>query len=451
MSKSPHVAFANLAKKYGPIMYMRLGSVHHLIISNGEMAMEVLKVHDAEFASRPIVIAGKYLGLNWSTITFSHYGDHWRLLRKIAATQLLTVARINSFEPRRQEELGCMVESIAKHNEGGKVVNMRQIFHELTTNNLCRMLFGTRCETSKEFIGTDFDDFFKSVARLIQLLSTFNLSDLIPLLRPFDLQGVEKEMKHAFDKMNNQVVRILKEYKKGNKMVVNSNVKDFVEILLSLDEKLDDATIKSLMVDMLGGGDTIAIGLEWALAEVIHHPEIMKRAQEELDRVVGRNRRVHESDLPNLPYLHAIVQETFRLHPPGPMTLGHVNVKDAQILQYKIPANTNVLVNIWAIGRDPKVWNKPLEFIPDRFLNTNISLAGSNYNLLPFSSGRRRCPGLELGQLMMHCGLTTLLQAFDWSPQVGVKPEDLNMKEFYKGFCVKADPLIVVAKPRLPL
>jgi cytochrome P450 len=250
--------------------------------------------------------------------------------------------------------------------------------------------------------------------------------------------------------MENQVASILKEYKKGKKMVVNSNVKDFVEILLSLDEKLDDATIKSLLVDMLGGGDTTAIGLEWALAEVIHHPEIMKRAQEELDRVVGRNRRVHESDLPNLPYLHAIVQETFRLHPPSPVTIAHVNVTDAQILKYKIPANTNVVVNIWAIGRDPKVWDKPLEFIPDRFLNTNISLAGSNYNLLPFGSGRRRCPGLELGQLMMHCGLTTLIQAFDWSPQLGVKPEDLNMKELFKGFCVKADPLIVIAKPRLP-
>jgi cytochrome P450 len=148
---------------------------------------------------------------------------------------------------------------------------------------------------------------------------------------------------------------------------------------------------------MLGGGDTIAIGLEWALAEVIHHLKIMKRAQEELDRVVCRNRRVHESDLPNLPYLHAIAQETFRLHPPSPMTLGHVNVKDAQILQYKILANTNVVVNIWAIGRDPKVWNKPLEFIPDRFLNTNTSLARSNYNLLPFGSSHRQCPGLELG------------------------------------------------------
>jgi len=104
----------------------------------------------------------------------------------------------------------------------------------------------------------------------------------------------------------------------------------------------------------------------------------MNRAQEELDKVVGTNRQVHESDLPNLPYLHTIIKETFCLHPPGALTLGHLNVKDVQLLHYKIPANTNVLVNIWAINRDPKAWN---------ILNNNISLSGSNYNLLPFGSG----------------------------------------------------------------
>jgi cytochrome P450 len=105
--------------------------------------------------------------------------------------------------------------------------------------------------------------------------------------------------------------------------------------------------------------------LEWALAEVIHNPEIMNRAREELDKVVGTNRQVHESDFPNLPYLRTIVKETLRLHPPAVLTLGHLNVKDAQLLHYKIPANTNVLVNIWAINCDPKAWKKSLEFIPD--------------------------------------------------------------------------------------
>jgi cytochrome P450 len=248
LSKCPHLAFANLAKKYGPIMYMRLGFVDSVILSSAEMAMELFEVHDAEFASRPKMIVGKYLGLDWSTITFSDYGDHWRLLRKIAATQLLTIARINSFEPRRQEELGCMVEKIVEHSQGGKPVDMRQIFRELLRNNICQMLFGTRCEIAKEFTRTDFDEFFNSVSELIDTMAEFNIGDLLPFLKPFDLQGLEKKMKHAKDKMEHHVASILKEYKKGNKMVANSNVKDFVEILLNLDEKLDDATIKSIMV-----------------------------------------------------------------------------------------------------------------------------------------------------------------------------------------------------------
>jgi ribosomal protein L17 len=247
LSKCSHVALANLAKKYGPIMYLRLGFVDHIIVSNSEMAMEFFKVHDAEFASRPKLLIGKYLGLDWSTIAFSN-GYHTRLLRKIATTELLTIARINSFEPRRQEELGCMVEKIVEHNQGRKLVNMREIFHELITNNICRMLFGTRCETTKEFTGTDFDEFFNCVSNLICLVGEFNLSDFIPFLKPFDLQGLEKKMKPAKDKMEHYVESILKKYKEGNKMVVNSNIKDFVEILLNLDEKLDDATIKSLMV-----------------------------------------------------------------------------------------------------------------------------------------------------------------------------------------------------------
>jgi flavonoid 3'-monooxygenase len=154
----------------------------HIVISNGEMAMDVLKVHDAKFTSRPLVIAEKYLGLNWSTITFSHYGDHWRLLHKIATTQFLTIARINNFESTYQEELGCIVENIAKHNHKRKLVDSRQICHKLTTNNLCQILFHTHCETSKEFIGIDFDEIFKFVAKLIRLLSTLNLSDILPFL-----------------------------------------------------------------------------------------------------------------------------------------------------------------------------------------------------------------------------------------------------------------------------
>jgi cytochrome P450 len=111
--------------------------------------------------------------------------------------------------------------------------------------------------------------------------------------------------------------------------------------------------------------------------------------------------------------LHAIVKKTFHLHLPLPILLLHVNSKDTQILNYKIIANTNVIVNIWAIGHDPYAWKKPLEFNLDQFSSSNINVEGLNYNLWPFGSGHQQCPCLDLGQIMVQLGLAKVLHAFD--------------------------------------
>ncbi len=144
LSKIPHHSMENLAKKYGPIMYLRLGCLDHIVVSNADMAMEVLKIHDGDFASRPHMLAGKYAGFDWSSIGFLQYGDHWHLLRKICATKLFTQERLNSFQHGCQHEMACMVENIAKCSQGGKFVEMRPILLQLTRNNICRMLFGKR-------------------------------------------------------------------------------------------------------------------------------------------------------------------------------------------------------------------------------------------------------------------------------------------------------------------
>ncbi|CAM6034510.1 unnamed protein product [Sphagnum compactum] len=450
LSKLPQRSMEELAKKYGPIMFLRLGYVNHIVISNGEMASEVLKTHDADFASRPFSTIGKYGGFEFSDIVFQPYGDNWRLLRKICVTQLFTQARLKTFEPGRQEGVARMVENIAKHNQEGKPMKMRAIFHELTSNNICRMLFGKYCEKLDCFLGKEFDGLVDCVIELGEIGGKFNIGDLIPILKPFDVQGIERQLKHIQNRAKNGLSIILNEYRNGKQFVTDSTVTDFVETLLSYDGKLDDRSIMGVLTDLIGGGtDSSAITMEWALTELIRHPKIMKRAQEELDTVVGRTRPVLMSDLPNLPYLHAIIKENFRLHPPLPLGVPHLSTKDVQILNYKIPANTTVIVNIWAIGRDSKVWKKPLEFDPDRFSNSDINVGGSSYSLLPFGSGRRRCPGLDLAQHMVQYGLATILHAFDWSPQPGIQLEDMNMMETFGALCPKDEPLVAIAKPRL--
>jgi len=247
LSKLPHRSLELLAKKYGPIMYMRLGYLNHIVISNAEMALEVLKIHDADFASRPSSIIGKYAGFEYSDVVFSPYGDNWRLLRKICATELLTQARLKTFESGRQEEVARMVEKIAKYNQEGKVMKLRPIFHELTNNNICRMLFGKYREISDSFLKKEFDELVDCVIEMGEVGGKFNISDLIPILKPFDVQGLERQMKHISNRATNSLSIILNEYRNGNKMVADSTVTDFVETLLSHDGKLDERSIMGVL------------------------------------------------------------------------------------------------------------------------------------------------------------------------------------------------------------
>ncbi len=153
LSNPLHCSLEELAKKYGPIMYLRLGCLNQIVISNAEMAMEVLKNHDVDFASRPLSVGGKHISFDWNDIIFTPYGDHWRLLRKICTTKLLTKARLNSFELERQEEVAYMVENIITHCQEGKPVEVKPILLQLTTNNICRMLFGKRVKNLMVFLG----------------------------------------------------------------------------------------------------------------------------------------------------------------------------------------------------------------------------------------------------------------------------------------------------------
>jgi hypothetical protein len=216
--------------------------LNYIIISNAEMAFQVLNIHDGDFASRPSSIIGKYLTFEYSNLTFAPYGDNYRLLRKICVTKLLTRTRLKTFELMRQEEVACMVENILKHNQEGKLVKMRPIFHQLTYDNMCRMMFGKYldCVFKKEF-----DDLTDCVTKIG---SKFNISDLIPILKPFDVQGIEKQLKHMRNRMENSLSKILNEYRNKKKMVVDSIVPNFVETLLNYDEKLDERSIMGVLL-----------------------------------------------------------------------------------------------------------------------------------------------------------------------------------------------------------
>lgn len=207
-----------------------------------------------------------------------------------------------------------------------------------------------------------------------------------------------------------------------------------------------------LSQDLLAAGtDTTSVTLEWAMAELLRNPKLMKHAQDELDTVVGTDRVVEESDLQHLPYLQAIIKETFRFHPAAAFTIPHMSLESCQVAGYYLPPKTRVIVNLWAMGRNPDVWERPLEFDPERFLeHPEIDWNGRSFELLPFGSGRRACPGQPLAELVIQLALAHLVHSFNWSLPNQQEPHTLDMSDKFGLSLPRAQPLHAMAHPRLP-
>lgn len=198
------------------------------------------------------------------------------------------------------------------------------------------------------------------------------------------------------------------------------------------------------------GMDTTTITVEWAMAELVRNPRVQQKVQEELDRVVGRDRVMTEADIPNLPYLQCVTKECYRLHPPTPLMLPHKASTNVKIGGYDVPKGASVSVNVWAIARDPKVWKEPLEYRPERFQEEDIDMKGTDYRLLPFGSGRRICPGAQLAINLVTSMVGQMLQHFTLVPPSGVRPEDMDMMEQPGTVTYMRKPLEAVPTPRLP-
>ncbi|CAI0386882.1 unnamed protein product [Linum tenue] len=317
------------------------------------------------------------------------------------------------------------------------------------------MAMGERCSG-----GADEADWVrKLVAETAELTGKFNLSDYVWFCKRLDLQGFGKRLEDLRERFDSMMERIIEEHvearmnKKKKTTVVGGNggeVKDLLDVLLDIKEdqdseiKLTRENIKAFIWDIFAAGtESSAITTEWAMAELINHPEILNRARKEIDSVVGKSRLVQESDIPNLPYLQAIVKETMRLHPAAPLIMRESS-RDCEIQGYKIPARTRLFVNVWAIGRDPNHWDEPLEFEPERFMDGKMDARGQHFEFLPFGSGRRVCPGTTLALHMVHANLAAMIQCFEWS--------DGNIVDMEEGVGLtipRAHPLICVPVARL--
>ncbi|KAF3452021.1 hypothetical protein FNV43_RR08117 [Rhamnella rubrinervis] len=453
----PHQSIHALSQKYGPIMQLRFGSFPVVVGSSVDMAKAFLKTHDLTFASRPKTAAGKYTTYNYSDITWSQYGPYWRQARKMCLMELFSAKRLDSYEYIRMEEMRALLKGLLESSN--TTITLKDNLSTVSLNVISRMVLGKKYidETDENAILSP-EEFKKMMNELFLLNGVLNIGDSIPWLDFLDLQGYIKRMKAVSKKFDRFLEHVLDEHNQRRKGVMDYIAKDMVDVLLqladdpNLDVKLERHGVKAFTQDLIAGGtESSAVTLEWAISELLKKPEIFKKATEELDRVIGRERWVEEKEIVNLPYIDAIAKETMRLHPVVPMLVPRCSREDVKIAGYDIPKDTRVLVNVWTIGRDPNVWDKPNEFCPERFIGKSIDVKGQDYELLPFGSGRRMCPGYSLGIKVIQSSLANLLHGFTWKLPGNMKKEDLNMEEVFGLSTPKKIPLLVLAEPKLPV
>nr|XP_043608826.1 flavonoid 3'-monooxygenase-like [Erigeron canadensis] len=456
----PHHSLAALAEKHGPLMHLRLGFVDVVVAASASVAAQFLKVHDANFASRPPNSGAKHIAYNYQDLVFAPYGPRWRMLRKICSVHLFSNKALDDFRHVREEEVAILTRVLVNAGKSSPVV-LGQLLNVCTTNALARVMLSRRvfADVGSEGVDPKADEFKDMVVELMVLAGEFNLGDFIPALDKLDLQGITKKMKKLHARFDKFLTMILDEHKieKGT-----HGHNDLLTTLISLKDvdgdgeigKLSDIEIKALLLNLFAAGtDTSSSTVEWAIAELIRHPQLLKQAREEMDRVVGQDRLVTELDLSRLTFLQAIVKETFRLHPSTPLSLPRIASESCEVDGYYIPKGSTLLVNVWAIARDPKMWANPLEFRPSRFLpggeKPDADVKGNDFEVIPFGAGRRICAGMSLGLRMVQLLIATLIQTFDWELANGLEPEALNMEEAYGLTLQRAEPLMVHPRPRL--
>lgn len=311
-------------------------------------------------------------------------------------------------------------------------VNITKELSTLANNIISQMMIGVRCSGT-----TGEAEEATTLAREVtKIFGEFNASDFMWVFRNFDLQGFRKRVEDIYTRYDALLERIItnrEEVREKNvqerKLGVEEghHVKDFLDLLLDVLEedhseiKFTRDNIKGLILDFFTAGtDTSSIAIEWALAELINNPRVLQKAQEEIDNVVGKHRLVSESDGPNLPYMQAIIREALRLHPPVPL-ITRKSIEDCVIQGYNIPANSMLFVNVWSLARNPKYWDSPLDFLPERFLRPEkggpvgpIDVKGQHFQLLPFGTGRRGCPGTSLAMQELPAMLAAMIQCFEW-------------------------------------
>ncbi|CAN1141655.1 Desmethyl-deoxy-podophyllotoxin synthase [Linum perenne] len=389
----PHRRLNHLSSKHGPLIHLQLGQVSTVIVSSPE---------------------------------------YWRQLRRICTLELLSTKRVRSYRSIREDETAKTVKDIMMNSVGNEkgVVNLTHLIYSLTNRVTARAAFGKMC--------VDGDEFLVVAKEAGEAGGGFSLADMYPYSKWVHVfSGMEGKLFKIREKASRILDRIIEEHRdkrRSRKDEEGDDEEDLVDVLLRVQENGEvqfplpgDDCLKSVIMV------SYYYSLEWTIAELLRHNEALKKAQQEVRQVFGKE------VLDELSFLKLVIKEALRLHPPAPLLLPRQNSEACKIDGYDIPPKTKVIVNAWAMGRDPKHWKDPNEFIPERFVDEDCCSAdykGTNLAYIPFGAGRRICPGIAFGMANVELPLASLLYHFDWKSSDGTKLEDMDMSESF-GIAVK--------------
>ncbi|CAI0429801.1 unnamed protein product [Linum tenue] len=462
----PHVALGSQADEHGPIFALHLGVHRAVVINSWELAKEVHTTHDVFVSERPNLTASKLLSYDMVMFGFAPNGPYWREMRKFLNLELQSPRWIELWRHVQDAEMTSLVRQVTdegRHSGSSFVkVELKRLFRDMTMNMILRMVVGKRlfgCGSSVE--EEEARRCRKALKEFSRYLGMFVMRDVVPFLGWMDVGGHEKAMKGVARDLDEFLDRWLEEHRRKRASGGGgggSDDRDFMDAMLSVLDGANfaaghdpDVVNKAACLNIIAAGsETTTVTLTWAISLLLNNTHVLQKAYEELDKCVGKQRPVNESDIPNLTYLQTIVKETLRLYPPSPLSGPRVFTEDRMVHGYRVRKGTQLITNIWKIQRDSHVWADPLEFRPERFLGRNEQLdfkAHQSFEFMPFGSGRRICPGMAFGMEMVNLVLAGFLHAFE----IRRSGDELVDMTGRRGLTtVKASRLEILASPRLP-
>ncbi|XP_065857061.1 iridoid oxidase-like [Euphorbia lathyris] len=452
LGKLPHRTLNDMKQKYGDIIGVKLGSINTTVIQSSKAASYFFKNHDLSFADRSITQTMRLCEFNEGALSLLPYSsENWRVLRKLVTVDMLGIKKLNETAFVRRKCVDDMLNWIEEErilNSGG--IKIAEFVFLMAFNLMGNLVFSVDLVDRKS---KRCSEFVEALFGMLEMSEKIEVIDFFPWLNWLNKLGWRRKMERRVGEALKIASVLVEERVEEKKKKMNLRRNDFADVLIDFqgngkDEpfEIPQHNLNVLMLEMhMALAENVGLIIEWAFSELLRNQDAMKKAKAELSSIIGLNNKVEETDIDNLPYLQSIIKETLRLHTPVPLLVPKKAREDTKFMGYDIPKNTQVFINVWAIGRDPLLWNDPLSFKPERFMDSNVDFKGHHFELLPFGAGRRICAGLSLADRVVHLVLGSLLHQFDWELGGGeLNPATMDMRERSGITMRKLKPLLMV-------